>query len=256
MIIDTHCHLDFEHFDHDRDAVIARAKEAGVSGLINIGSSLKGSEKSVELAGSHENIFASVGIHPHDAGEMTDEVFARIKGLAGSPKVVGIGEVGLDYFKSPTPREKQRDVFAQFISLSRETGLPLIIHNRDAGEDTIEILKKECAFPVKGVMHCFSGDKDFLKNALDIGLFISFTCNLTFKNAKNLRDTARHVPTGRFLLETDAPFLAPQKYRGKRNEPAYITELRDIVAGILGISAPDVERITTDNAKKLFGINV
>jgi TatD DNase family protein len=255
MLIDTHCHLDFSEFNPDREAVIARAEKAGVERFINVGSSLEGSRKSVELASRYIGIFASAGIHPHHADEVTEDAFSEIEKLAKDKKVVAIGEVGLDYFKSKSAPEKQKKIFIKFIELSKELKLPLIVHTRNAHRDTVDILKEAHKNrPLSGIMHCFSGDKKLLDEVLGMGLFVSFTCNLTFKNAKRLREVAKSVPAERLLLETDAPFLAPQTHRGKRNEPAYITELRDILSELLGISKADVERITTDNAKKLFGL--
>jgi len=255
MIIDTHCHLDFDQFNSDRESVLKRAEEAGVKYIINVGSSLEGSRKSVEQARANNSIFASVGIHPHHADEVIEDALAEISELAKNKKVVAIGEVGLDYFKSPSAPDKQKELFVKFITLSKKANLPLVIHNRDAHRDTLDILKKTYnAARVPGVMHCFSGDKKVLSEVLELGLFVSFTCNLTFKNAKSLRETAKAVPLERLLLETDAPFLAPQKYRGKRNEPAYITELRDCLSELLGLSKDEIERATTENAKKLFGI--
>jgi len=253
MIIDTHCHLDFNQFDSDRDAVIDRAKKSNVDYIINVGSSLEGSERSVELAQKYENVFASVGIHPHDADKVNGTTLEKIAELASEKKVVAIGEVGLDYFKSPSTRENQKTLFVKSIELSKKLELPLIVHNRDASQDTLDILKSNLP---SGVMHCFSGDKKFLDEVLNLGLYVSFTCNLTFKNAKNLRKVAKYVPLDRFLLETDAPFLAPQAYRGKRNEPVYITELRDLFADILNISKEEVERKTTENAIKLFKLPI
>ena len=254
MVIDTHCHLDFDEFNTDRIDVIKRAKEAGIEYIINVGSSPAGSRKTVELASLHNDIFASVGIHPHHADDVTEDTFVEMKKLAAKEKVVAIGEVGLDYFKSLSSPEKQKELFVKFIGLSKELRLPLVIHNRDAHQDTLDILKKTCSLPVRGVMHCFSGDSKVLTKVLDMGLFVSFTCNLTFKNARRLREIAKNVPPDRLLLETDAPFLAPQVKRGKRNEPAYITELRDILSELLNLPKDEIERITTENAKRLFGI--
>ncbi|MCQ9207041.1 MAG: TatD family hydrolase [Omnitrophica bacterium] len=256
MIIDTHCHLDFEQFASDRKDTISQAEKAGVLYFINVGASLHGSRESVRLAAEYKNIFASVGIHPHHATGDTEGALGEIEALAAGKKVVAIGEVGLDYYKSPSLPPVQKKLFVKFIGLSRRLGLPLIIHNRSADCDTLSILKSECAGPVHGVLHCFSGERTFLTKALDMGLFISFTCNLTFKNAGNLREVAKYVPLDRVLLETDAPFLAPQAKRGKRNEPAYITELRDGLSEILGISKDEVEKVTSENAKKLFKLNI
>jgi len=255
VIIDTHCHLDFEHFKDDRELCIERAKAKGVFYFINIGSSIEGSRKSVELARNHKSIFATVGIHPHHADEISDAVMKEAYELINSERVLAVGEVGLDYFKSPSNPQKQKVLFEKFIRIAKEKLLPLVVHNREASSDTLEILKTNYGIPVKGVMHCFSGGKDFLKKVLDMGLFVSFTCNLTFKNAKKLREVAQYVPKERLLLETDAPFLAPQKFRGKRNEPAFITELRDILSELLKTPKEEIERITTDNAKTLFNLN-
>jgi len=254
MLIDTHCHLDFGEFDSDRSAVMERAKKAGIEYLVNIGSSLEGSRKSVELAAANNNIFASVGVHPHHAEEVTDEVFAEISELAKQKKVVAIGEVGLDYYKSTAGPDKQKELFVKFIELSKKLKLPLIIHNRQAHHDTLDILKKTCNLPISGVMHCFSGDEKLLSEVLEMGLSVSFTCNLTFKNAKRLREVAKAVPLEKLLLETDAPFLAPQAYRGKRNEPAYITELCGCLSELLNLPKDEIESATTENAKRLFGI--
>jgi len=256
MIIDTHCHLDFKEFESDRNAVIERATAAGVGYLVNIGSSVEGSRQSLRLSSEHEEIFASVGVHPHHAGELTDSEFSELEKLAENKKVVAIGEVGLDYFKSESSPDKQKEIFIKFIELSKRLNLPLVIHSRDAHEDTLRVLKEARSLPIRGVMHCFSGDRALLHRVLDMGLFISFTCNLTFKNATSLREVAKHAPLDKLLLETDAPFLAPQAHRGKRNEPAYITELRDILADLLGVSKEEVEKVTTENVKKLFGLDI
>jgi TatD DNase family protein len=256
MIIDTHCHLDFPEFNTDREAVINRAKESGVLYMINVASNLKGSRESVKLSSEYDNIFASVGIHPHHADEVNEDALDEITTLLKNKKVVAIGEVGLDYFKSPSSRQNQKKVFVDFINIAKEYQLPLIIHNRESFPDTLDIIKTECTFPVKGVMHCFSGDESALSNVLDLGLSVSFTCNLTFKNASKLREVVKFVPKDRLLLETDAPFLAPQKYRGKRNEPSYIAELRNILAELFGIQGEEIESMTTANAKKLFNLPI
>ena len=256
MIIDTHCHLDFDEFSADTDAVIERANDAGVGYLINVGSSLAGSRRSVELAERYKNVFATVGIHPHHAGENVEDAFGEIEKLSTHEKVVAIGEVGLDYFKSPAGPDRQKALFIKSIELSTRRKLPLVIHNREAGFDTLRILEKNSALPVRGVMHCFSGDREFLERSLSLGLFLSFTGILTFKNSNSLRELAKHVPLDRLLLETDAPFLAPQAHRGKRNEPAYITELRDTLSSVLGIPAGEIDRVTARNAGTLFKLPI
>lgn len=256
MLIDTHCHLDFKDFDSDRDGVIDRAAKAGVRRIINIGSSIEGTRRSVELAKRYEMVYATLGVHPHEARSVTDKVIDDFRSLAKDGKVVAIGEVGLDYYRNLSPKEEQISAFKKFIRLARELDLPLVLHGREADREILEILKKEMPGPVKGVMHCFSGDADFLKECLDLGLFVSFTCNLTFKNAKGLREAAKAVPPERLLLETDAPYLAPQALRGQRNEPAYLTYLVDEWTKILGLSKEDVARITTHNANKLFRLGL
>lgn len=265
QLIDTHCHLDFPEFDADREDVIKRAFAAGVKYIINVASSIEGSRKSVGLADKYDPIYASVGIHPHDAKEADDNTFSELKELAKNKKVVAIGEVGLDYYRNLSPREAQRAAFIKFVALAKETRLPLIIHCREAKEDLssaasakedlLSILKEEATPSVNGVVHCFPSDKEFLKAALDIGLYVSFTCNITFKNASASRQMIKDlVPIDKLLLETDAPFLAPEGLRGKRNEPSYLTYLAAEIAGLKGITPEDVARVTSRNSKKLFGV--
>jgi len=286
MLIDTHCHLDFKDFDKDCDNVVSRAVEKGVVRIINVASSVEGSRRAVELADKYDIIYASIGVHPHDADSVTDKIIEEFKVLAGrahlsvpyhgkQSKVVAIGEVGLDYYPVPIAasplryrtcsdeiKEVQQATFRKFIQLARELDLPLIIHSREADEDTINILKEYSQLPtpspqlIKGVMHCFSGDEKMLKICLDLGLYISFTCNLTFKNAKKLREIAKITPIERVFLETDAPFLAPEGMRGKRNEPAYLTYLVDEWVKLTGLSKEDIARITTHNANGFFKLGL
>ena len=253
MLIDTHCHFDFKDFDEDRDAALERAKAAGIGRIVNVGGSIEGSRRSVALAGKYDMVYASVGVHPHEAKSVMPETIAEIRRLAASPKVVAIGEVGLDYYRNLSPRNEQIAAFESFIALSGELDLPLIIHARECGDEVIDILKKRGqGSAVRGVVHCFSGDETFLEKCLGMGLYASFTCNITFRNAKALRETAKHMPVERLLLETDAPYLAPEGMRGKRNEPAYMVTLVDEWSKILGLSKEDIERITTHNANTLF----
>lgn len=254
MFIDTHCHLDFDDYKGDLDEVIARAKEHNVGCIVNIGSSIDGSRRSVELAQKYSSIYASVGVHPHDAKDTADSDIEELEKLANDDKVVAIGEIGLDYFKNLSPQDAQERVFRNLLALSRRLGLPVILHNREAHSETLKILKEELAAPMRGVMHCFSGDAAFLKEALDAGLHISFTANITYKNADALRELVKSAPIERILLETDAPFLAPQSLRGKRNEPSYVVIVAEEIARLKGLSIDDVERITTLNAERLFGI--
>lgn len=265
MLIDSHCHLDFDAFDPDRDEVIARARAAGVVRIVNVGSSLAGSRRSCELAEKQDIVYASVGIHPHEASHATDEAVAELKALAGSRKVVAIGEIGLDYYRNLAPKDVQIAAFKRLLGLARELELPVILHARDtdrdlhdANRDLLAILKGEMGPTVRGVMHCFSADEAMLRECLALGLHISFTCNITFKNksVETLRQVARRTPVERLLLETDAPYLAPQALRGERNEPANVSVLADEFSKLLGLTREDVCRITTHNANGLFALGL
>lgn len=252
MLIDTHAHLDFPEFDQDRNQVIERAKAAGVEYIVNIGSSLKGSSDSLKLAGELAMLFAAVGLHPHEADNFNDESYARIKTLASDKKVVAIGEIGLDYFKNYSSPQNQRTLFTSLLVLSQELDLPVVLHCRQAEEDLLTILKK--AMPRAAVVHCFSGDKKFLEDCLDLGFFVSFTCNITYKKAQGLRGLIREVPLEKLFLETDCPFLPPEGQRGKRNEPANVKRLCDEIASIKGIGPQQVAEVTSQNAIKFFSL--
>ncbi len=254
MLTDTHCHLDFKDFESDRDEVIKRSRKEGVGLIVNVGSSLRGTKASIEIAEKNDFIYAAAGIHPHEADSVPEKHLEEFRMLLGRDKVVAIGEIGLDYFKNISSKENQKKLVRILLSEARERDLPIIIHNRDAHEDILAILKEIMGNKLKGVMHCFSGDEKFLTDCLDMGLHVSFTCNLTFKNADKLREVANKVPIERLLLETDAPFLAPQIFRGKRNEPSYVKYLAEEIAKIKGRSLEEVARITTTNAKKLFSL--
>lgn len=252
MLIDTHCHLDFPEFDKDREEVILRAKNEGIDYIINIGSSLKGSIASQELSQAYDFIYATVGSHPHEADKFDKSVLDSLEELARKDKVVAIGETGLDYYKNYSKVENQKALFLSLIKLAKNLTLPLVIHNRGADNDTLKILKHE--LPIKAVLHCFSGNEDFLKECLSLGFFISFTCNITYKNAQNLRALIKSTPLDRLLLETDAPFLPPQEFRGQRNEPRYVKYLAQEIAKIKEISIDKISQITTDNAKNFFNL--
>jgi len=252
MLIDTHCHLDFPEFDRDRDEVIKRARECGIGCIINIGSSLQSSVKSLELSRQYDFIYAGVGIHPHEADRFESKIHFAIKDLAKEDKAVAIGEIGLDYYKNYSQAENQRICFGSLLRLAKDLGLPVVIHTRQAQADTLMILKS--ALPVRAVVHCFSGDESFLKECLDLGFFISFTCNISYNKAAPLRKLVKIVPLDRLLLETDAPFLPPKEFRGLRNEPAYLGYLAKEVAAIKEIEIDEVSRVTTANAKNFFGI--
>lgn len=254
MFIDTHSHLDFPDFDSDRDSLINRLPQDGIEAVISVGSNLKGSVASLELAKKYSSVYASVGVHPHDAKEINADTFNKIKEMAGAEKVVAIGEVGLDFYRLLSPVEAQKEAFVKFIELSQSCGLPLIIHSRQAEKETIEILKENTKGNLRGVVHCFSGGRDFLKSCLDLGLYISFTCNITYKKSDTLRELVKFSPLGRMLLETDCPYLAPEGMRGERNEPANVKILAQIIARLRGCSIEEVAQNTSENAKTLFGL--
>jgi TatD DNase family protein len=254
VLIDTHCHIDFSDYDQDRDDVILRAQEQGVTHIINIGSNLRGSVASVELAGRYPNVYAVVGCHPHDAKDFSAADVAQIRSLAAAPRVVAIGEIGLDYYRTLSPQDLQQNLFRTFIRMARELDLPVVIHTRQASDDTLRIVREEKLS--KAVVHCFSGDERFLKDCLDLGFYISFTCNITYKKAQSLRDLAKIVPLDRLCLETDAPYLSPEGFRGKRNEPRFVRILAEAIAGLRGVPFEDICRITTNNAKQFFSLHV
>lgn len=252
MLIDTHAHIEMKEFDPDRDEVVKRAGEAGVKYLISVGSNLNGSKNAVDISERYENVYASVGIHPHDVKEIDETTLPALRELASSDKVVAIGEIGLDYFKEFSPKEIQIKRFRELLRLAKDLNKPVIIHDRDAHEDTLRILKEERV--KNGVVHCFSGNCEFAKETLKLGFYISFTGVITFPKSGDARMAVEAVPIERLMVETDCPYLAPVPHRGKRNEPAFVTEVAGAIAKIKGLSFEDVARITTLNAKELFGI--
>lgn len=256
MLIDTHTHLDDARYDGDREAVIARAREAGVDALITIGCDLATSRAAVELADRHQFIYASIGVHPHEVGHIGDDWYDALRRLARHPKVVAYGEIGLDYHYNYSPPKLQRERFREQILLARELRLPLVIHTREAQEDTIAILKDEQAADVGGVFHCFTGDARLAKDGLDLGFYLSFSGVVTFQNAAMLREIVKTVPTDRMLIETDCPYLAPAPHRGKRNEPAYVRLVAETIARARSAAAPvsveEIGRLTSANARRLF----
>jgi len=251
-LVDTHCHLEMEQFDADREDVIARAFNAGLEAMITIASDVPSNRQALEIAKTHDRIFCSVGLHPHDAKDFTEDFYQEIKSLAGEEKVVAVGEIGLDYHYDHSPRPVQREVFARQLALAKETGLPAIIHSREADADTITIMKESAI--TRGVLHCFSGSMELLRTALEMGLHISVAGPVTFKKAAELQEAVRHIPDDLLLVETDAPYLAPVPFRGKRNEPAYVEHTARAVAALLSVTFEDIARITTLNAHRLFGI--
>jgi TatD DNase family protein len=255
-MIDSHCHLDFADFADDRAAVLARARAAGVTAFICIGSGrdLEPARAAVELAAAERDVAASVGIHPHDVAGMTDATWRELEALARAPRVVGVGETGLDYHYDLSPRPVQADAYRRFIALARAARRPVISHVRDAHEDAAAILSDEGAAEVGGVIHCFTGGVDDARRYLDLGHHLSFSGILTFKNADAVRAAAAFAPLDRVLIETDAPYLAPIPNRGKRNEPAFIVETLRVLAGVRGADVAAVEAATAANTVRLFGL--
>ncbi|MBM3468296.1 MAG: TatD family deoxyribonuclease [Alphaproteobacteria bacterium] len=257
MLVDSHCHLNFPEFSSDLEAVIARAQENGVGTMLTINTKLSESKEIQDIADLYSFVFCTVGVHPHEASQYVggyegDVLFSKIKSYAQHPKVVGIGETGLDYYYNNSPREDQISSFSDHIRASIDLDLPLIIHTRDADEDTITCLKEVGNDKAKGVFHCFSGSAELAQRALDLGFYISFSGILTFKNADPLRQIAQNTPVNRILVETDAPFLAPVPYRGKRNEPAFVRCTAELLASIKGLSYSEIEKETTNNFFSLF----
>ncbi len=255
FLIDTHTHLDFDRFDADREAVIERAKESNVSAMLTIGIDHKTSLAAVDIAQRHSNIFASVGVHPHDAKDKTDEHMQELADLLAHPRVVAIGEVGLDYHYDYSPREVQRRVLRQFLDLSQHTQMPLIIHTREADEDILAIIRDKARSGWRGVFHCFSGDVQMARRVLDLGFYISFTGNITFKNSRSVL-VMKEIPLEHLLVETDCPFMAPVPHRGKRNEPAFVNLVAQKIAEVKNIPLHDVIHATTANAIDLFGLDI
>jgi TatD DNase family protein len=253
-LIDTHAHLDHERFKDDVDQVIERAKSAQVWPIVTVGADLESSRQAVSFARRYPGIMATVGVHPHDADSVSSSVLDEITMLAGDEGVVAIGEIGLDYHYDFSPRNVQRRVFAMQISLARDLGLPMVVHIREAYQDVMSILKSEHAEDVGGIIHCFSGDRGAAKDCLDMGFHISVGGILTFSNSQELRGIIRGLPLDRILLETDAPYLTPVPYRGKRNEPAYVVHVAEALAGLKDTTFDKVAEITSFNACKLFGL--
>ena len=259
MLIDTHTHLDDPRYQDDREAVLARARQAGVERLITIGCDLATSRAAVSLAYRYPFVFATVGVHPHEVRHIDHTWYDELRQLARHPKVVGYGEIGLDYHYSHSPPQVQRERFREQIGLARELRLPVVIHTRDAAEDTLAILTGEKAAEIGGVFHCFSGDASLASQALDQGFFLSFSGIVTFRNAETLRGVLEAVPLDRLLIETDCPYLTPVPYRGKRNEPAYVRLVAERLLEIKrteGMTFEELARHTTHNAERLFRLRV
>jgi TatD DNase family protein len=253
MLVDSHCHLDFPDFADELDAVVARARTAGIGRIVTISTRVKRHAELLAITERFPEVYCSVGTHPHSAAEEPDITADELIARARNPKVVAIGEAGLDYHYDLSPRNAQEKSFRQHIAAARETGLPLVIHSREADDHMAAILEEETgkgAFPA--VLHCYTGGPDLAARAIELGLSISFTGILTFKKSDDLRAIASSLPAGRILVETDAPYLAPGKFRGKRNEPAYVVETAKVLAEARGVSFDEIARVTTGNFFRLF----
>jgi TatD DNase family protein len=256
MLIDSHAHIQGKEYAGETEAVIARAREVGVETIIAVGGAgdMSSNNQAVALADRFENVYATVGMHPHDAKDVGVEELKSLRELASSPKVVAVGETGLDYYYNHSPHEVQRRVFAQFIHMARETGLPIVVHERDAAKQAEDLLRCEGAGKLRGVIHCFTGNYEAASAYLDLGFYLSFTGIITFKNAEPLREVVRKVPLERMFVETDSPYLTPVPHRGKRNEPAYVRFVAETIAKVKGVELAEVARVTSENVKKLFRI--
>lgn len=258
-LFDTHCHLADRAFRADLDEALARARLAGVAGMVCVGYDLASSRAAAELAGREERVWAAVGIHPHDAARAGRGWVAELRKLARRDKVVAIGETGLDFYRDLSPRPAQKDVFRRHLELALELGLPVIVHDRDAHDETVEILREAHAgqsggATPPGVMHCFSGGPDHAQACLGLGFCLSFAGPLTYPKSDKVREIAAAAPADRLLVETDAPYLAPQAQRGHRNEPAFVAEVAAALAAVRGVSPKEAAALTTANARRLFGL--
>lgn len=261
-LIDSHCHIDGEQFDGDRDEVVRRAREAGIAAMLNVGTGDPRTDdfrRAVDTAERYEGVFASVGVHPHDAKLYDDHAEEHLTELVrSSPKVIAWGEIGLDFYYDHSPRDVQVEVFRRQIRTARELGLPIIIHSRDADEETVSILIEECTYPDfrGGIMHCFGGSAAMAESLVKIGFMVSFAGNVTFKKAENLREAALAVPLNHMLVETDCPFLTPVPLRGKRNEPSYVVHTAAFLAGLKNVEPEVLAQQTTDNFLNFFGLDL
>jgi TatD DNase family protein len=253
MLVDSHCHLDFPDFRDELDAVVARAREAGIGRIVTISTRVRWQADLLNISDRYADVFCSVGTHPHHAHEELDIDAGQLVERTKHPKVVAIGEAGLDYHYDNSPRNAQERGFRAHIAAARETGLPLVIHSRDADADMAKILREEVGQgPFPAVLHCFTGGRDLAFTGIDLGLYVSFTGILTFKNSDGLRALAKELPADRILVETDSPYLAPGKFRGKRCEPAYVVETAKVLADVRRVSPDEIARQTTENFFRLF----
>jgi TatD DNase family protein len=254
MLIDSHAHLDDERFDKDRDSIIKSLKESGIELVINPGADVSSSIKAVALSEKYDNIYAAVGVHPHDVKDMDENTIELLRSFSKREKVVAIGEIGLDYYYDNSPRDIQRKMFKEQLELAKEVGLPVIIHSRDAAGDTFDILKEAQDGTLRGVLHCYSGSVEMAMDYVDMGFYISLGGPVTFKKSRVPKEVAKAVPIERLLIETDSPYLTPEPYRGKRNEPIYVRYVAGVIAELRGMTFEELASKTAENAKRLFRI--
>ena len=256
MLIDSHAHIQGKEYAGEQDAVIVRAHAAGVEKIIVVGGAgdMSSNLEAITLADSFANVFATVGMHPHDAKDVGADELRELRELTSHPNVIAVGETGLDYYYNHSPHDVQRRVFTHFIHMARETDLPIVVHERDAAREAAELLRSEGAGALRGVIHCFTGDYGAARDYLDLGFYLSFTGIITFKNAEPLREIVRRVPLERTLVETDSPYLTPVPHRGQRNEPAYVRFVAETIATLKGLSLEEIGRVTSDNVQTLFRI--
>ena len=256
MLIDSHAHIQGKEYSGEAEAVIARARAASVETIIAVGGAgdMSSNREAVALAAQFESVYATVGMHPHDAKDVGDDELMDLRALALQPKVVAVGETGLDYYYNHSPHDVQRRVFAQFIHMARELELPIVVHERDAAREAAELLRVEGGGKLRGVIHCFTGNYQAACAYLDLGFYLSFTGIITFKNAEPLRDVVRKAPLERIFVETDSPYLTPVPHRGKRNEPAYVHLVAETIARLRGLSLEEVAQGTSANVRRLFAI--
>jgi len=252
MLVDSHCHLEDERFTGDVEGALQRMESAGVGRCILAGSDLPTSCRIAELAAAHPNVYGVVGLHPHEARFFNAETLPALEELLTRPRMLGIGEIGLDYYYDHSPREAQREVFARQLDFAFEQGVPAVFHVRDAHGDTLELFRARKSRMPAGVMHCYTGSVESAREYLTLGLYISFSGSVTFKNAHHLQDVARFVPADRLLVETDSPYLAPVPMRGQRNEPAYVRYVASTVADLRGVPLEELIRQTTANVERLY----
>ncbi|MED4464730.1 TatD family hydrolase [Metabacillus fastidiosus] len=254
MLFDTHAHLNALQYENDVEEVVQRALDEGVSEIVVVGFDRETIERAMELIEEYDFIYAAIGWHPVDAIDMTDKDLQWIRELSEHPKVVAIGEMGLDYYWNKSPKDIQKEVFRKQIALAKEVKLPIIIHNRDATADVVAILEEEGASEVGGIMHCFTGSLEVAKQCMDMNFYISFGGPVTFKNAKKPKEVVQEIPLDRLLIETDCPYLTPHPFRGKRNEPGYVKYVAEEIAKLRNLSYEEIAKKTSDNGKKIFGI--